>query len=465
MSYYTSRIEQLKQMFQSMSNIFNETFLENMMNSLQDLQSQLYIAMEYTNEKGVLTIQTTNLIATSGAPKIEISRELVISLCENNFSWNKIANILNISVKTLKHRRNEMEIPENLNEFSSISENELDNLISKIKEEQPYTGESLIQGLLSSMGYHIQRHRIRSSIHRVDPVGPAIRWANFIERRPYSVAGPNSLWHNDGTHSLIKWKFVIHGFIDGYSRIITGLQCNTNNKPETVLQLFHKARHDWGTPHRCRGDQGGENILVAEWMVTHRGMNRGSYIFGRSVHNQHIERLWVDVYAKILQNYYQVFIHLENEYGLDINNEVHLWCLHYVYMPVINRSLKIFQNQWNYHPISREGHNQSPKQLFISGMILRGVRGLDFEIPIAEEEIVINEEEYGIDWNEPSLPSLNINENNHIDFSNILYPITNLQLNELQRIVNPLNESSNYSIELYLHTLSVVQFMISENNE
>ncbi|CAB4399038.1 unnamed protein product [Rhizophagus irregularis] len=380
-----------------------------------------------------------NLIKTSGAPKIEISKELVISLRENGFSWSKIANLLNTSTKTLKRRRNEMEIPEHLSEFSSITDIELDNLILRIKAEQPYTGESLIisadqkslpryvQGLLSSIGYHIQRHKIRSSIHRVDPIGPAVRCTNPIER----------------------------------SRVITGLQCSTNNKFETDLQLFHKARHDWGTPHRCRGDRGGENILVAEWMVVHRGMNRGSYIFGKSVHNQRIERLWVDVYAKILQIYFQVFIHLENEYGLDANNEVHLWCLHYIYLPIINRSLNIFQHQWNYHPISRKGHNQSPTQLFMSGMILRGMRGLDFEIPIAEEEFIINEEEYGVDLEGP-LP-LNTDENDNLDFSNISCPITNSQLNELRRVVNPLTESTDHGIDLYLHALAVVQFMISEN--
>ncbi|CAB4415748.1 unnamed protein product [Rhizophagus irregularis] len=422
-------------MLQTMNNILNETFMENIMNSLQELQNQLHDAMEYTNEKDVTIIQPTSLIKTSGAPKIEISKEL--------------------------RRRNEMEIPEHLSEFSSITDIELDNLILRIKAEQPYTGESLIQGLLSSIGYHIQRHKIRSSIHRIDPIGPAVRCTNLIERRSYSVAGPNSLWHNDGTHSLIKWKFVIHGFIDGYSHVITGLQCSTNNKPETVLQLFHKARHDWGTPHRCRGDRGGENILVAEWMVVHRGMNRGSYIFGKSVHNQRIERLWVDVYAKILQIYFQVFIHLENEYGLDANNKVHLWCLHYIYLPIINRSLNIFQHQWNYHPISRKGHNQSPKQLFMSGMILRGMRGLDFEIPIAEEEFVINEEEYGVDLEGP-LP-LNTDENDNLDFSNISCPITNSQLYELRRVINPLTESTDHGIDLYLHALAVVQFMISEN--
>lgn len=74
-----------------------------------------------------------------------------------------------------------MEIPENLNEFSSITDNELDNIILRIKAKQPYTGESLVQGFLLNMGYHIQRNKIRSSIHRVDSIGPAVRCTNLTE--------------------------------------------------------------------------------------------------------------------------------------------------------------------------------------------------------------------------------------------------------------------------------------------
>ena len=38
-----------------------------------------------------------------------------------------------------------------------------------------------------------------------------------ITRRRYYVPGSNSLWHIDGHHSLVRWRFVIHGGIDGYS--------------------------------------------------------------------------------------------------------------------------------------------------------------------------------------------------------------------------------------------------------
>ncbi|KAJ3840070.1 hypothetical protein F5878DRAFT_498744, partial [Lentinula raphanica] len=37
---------------------------------------------------------------------------------------------------------------------------------------------------------------------------------------------------------LIRWGIVIHGFIDGYSRLITALRAHNNNRSSTVLSLF-----------------------------------------------------------------------------------------------------------------------------------------------------------------------------------------------------------------------------------
>ncbi|KAJ3891717.1 hypothetical protein C8J55DRAFT_392187, partial [Lentinula edodes] len=45
----------------------------------------------------------------------------------------------------------------------------------------------------------------------------------------------------DSLLGLIRWGIVIHGFIDGYSRLITGLRANNNNRGQTVLSLFLSA--------------------------------------------------------------------------------------------------------------------------------------------------------------------------------------------------------------------------------
>lgn len=74
------------------------------------------------------------------------------------------------------------------------------------------------------------------------------------------MEGPNSLWHIDGNHKLIKWRFVIHGGIDGYTRTIIYLKCSTNNLAATVMSSFYKAV--CGVPDKVRSDLGGENIDV-----------------------------------------------------------------------------------------------------------------------------------------------------------------------------------------------------------
>lgn len=85
---------------------------------------------------------------------------------------------------------------------------------------------------------------------------------------------------------LCRWRIVIHGGIDGFSRLVVYLGASTNNRAETVLNLFKHAVRNYGIPSRVRSDKGGENRDVATFMVHHRGTNRNSHIAGRSVHNQ-----------------------------------------------------------------------------------------------------------------------------------------------------------------------------------
>ena len=80
---------------------------------------------------------------------------------------------------------------------------------------------------------------------------------------------------------LIRWKFVIHGFIDGKSRFITGIWWSTNNRAATVLDLFLEAVNKHGLPSRVRGDHGTENVQVVAYMIQEQSDARGSYIWGR----------------------------------------------------------------------------------------------------------------------------------------------------------------------------------------
>lgn len=66
---------------------------------------------------------------------------------------------------------------------------------------------------------------------------------------------------------LHRWRLVVHGAIDGYSRLIVFLCWSNNNRTETVLQLFLKAVSEFGLPSRLRIDKGGENVDVALYML------------------------------------------------------------------------------------------------------------------------------------------------------------------------------------------------------
>ena len=317
-------------------------------------------------------------VVSRGRPRIDINIEQLEYLVESGFRIKDIAAIFNCSTRTVERRMSEVHISPS--SYTAITDNELDNMVYEITSAHPQCGEKSVSGRLKSQGVRVQRQRVRDSLHRVDPSGIESRRQRVLHRRVYSVESPNSLWHLDGYHKLVRWKVVIHGAIDGYSRLITYLQAATNNTASTVLAAFRNAVEEYGLPSRIRTDRGGENVLVSQFMLEHplRGTGRGSVIVGRSVHNQRIERLWRDLYAGCISYFYNFFYFMEDNGVLNICDDLDIYALHITFLPLIQRQLDLFRNGWAKHSLRTEG-NRTPEQLWVIGLHNIHVRCPDHE--------------------------------------------------------------------------------------
>lgn len=189
-----------------------------------------------------------------------------------------------------------------------------------------------------------------------------------------------------------------------------------------------------------RTDHGGENIRVWEFMEDSRGVGRGSYLAGRSVHNSRIERLWRDVYRSVLSSYAEVFTELECDGALHPDNESDMYALHYVFLPQINVSLAAFQIAWNNHSLSTE-NNMSPLQLYTA--YSQGSCLFDENIdPLT----------YGVEPDD--------DESHHTTDEGVVVPEISIPLSptSLQQMsnINPHEECEDFGKQLYLTTVQLL---------
>lgn len=134
-----------------------------------------------------------------------------------NLTISGIARALGCTRKTVKKN---MELYGITQEFSTITEDQLDAAVHEYKGRKPASGYRYVHGFLRSQGLRVQRRRVMRALNRVDRLGRILRQRKTIQRRKYHSSRPNALWHCDGHHKLILWGIVIHGFVDGHCRTV-----------------------------------------------------------------------------------------------------------------------------------------------------------------------------------------------------------------------------------------------------
>ena len=183
--------------------------MESLVSNLRLLcqEWQRYIEVRERLTESVSYSAPAEHVSRRGRPRFTIKREQLLYLRSLCFTWTDIASLLGVSRMTIFRRFQEFQMLDDATNI--IDDAQLRLLLSDLRKSSPHLGEVMVMGHLRSLGYNVPRARVRSTIRATDPINTALRWQGTVtSRRPYSVPGPNSLWHIGKFYSIRSYIYM-----------------------------------------------------------------------------------------------------------------------------------------------------------------------------------------------------------------------------------------------------------------
>ena len=169
----------------------------------------------------------SNMVRSKGRPEVPIGEDQLQYLVEQGFKVKDISDMFMCS-RTIERKMKKYCIV--LRDYTPLSDQELDTIVQEIASLFPNCGEKTVSGRLKSRGILIQREIENLYEELILLVcGQDVELFCIVEN---ILCRHQTLWHIDGYHKLIRWRYVIHGGIDGCSRLIMYLKVATNNRAD-----------------------------------------------------------------------------------------------------------------------------------------------------------------------------------------------------------------------------------------
>lgn len=251
------------------------------------------------------------------------------------------------------------------------NESSLDTIVRAILQELSGSGQhigyrAMRRRLLTDHDITVTSETVRLALSVLDAEGVRLRSRHVLRRRHYINKGPNFSLHIDGWDKLKPYGISVHAGIDGFSRRVLWLEaCNSNKNPEYIAKYYmNYIREINGVPCLIYADRGTENAVVRDlqfalrWQHDDPFQGLSSFIYGSSSRNTRIERFWRNLRSMCGQHWIDCFKAMA-EYGiLDTSDNIHLECMRYCFLSLVNQDLRATLRQWNEHRIraSRQAH-------------------------------------------------------------------------------------------------------------